>query len=110
LSPTGGAFGAAASFVYRVFDATERYAPTDHELAQLRRQFPDSIFTPDFKYGASREREQRWLGSHRFAMLNLGGRSHHDLMARYATANALLNFDRAPRGFSGALHAIRKSV
>jgi hypothetical protein len=110
LSPTGGAFGAAASFVYRVFDASLRYAPTDHELAQLRSQYPDSIFTPDFKYGVSREREQRWLGSHRYALLNLGGRDHHDLMARYASANELLNFDRAPRGLPGAVHAIRKGV
>jgi biotin carboxylase len=110
LQRATGAFGAAASFVYREFDRTPKYKPTQAELDELRRRYPESIFSPDFKYGASREREQRWLGSHRYALLNLGGKDHDELMARYGQANALLSFDRAPSGVKGALHAIRKSV
>jgi biotin carboxylase len=105
-----GQYGAAASFVYRVFDDTQKYAPSQSQLADLRRRYVDAIFTPDFKYGASRGREQRWLGSHRYALLNLGGADHDDLMNRFASANALLDFDRPPRGWKGALHALRKSV
>lgn len=105
-----GAFGAAASFVYRVFDQTQKYAPSAQALAQLRRRYVDAIFTPDFKYGASREREQRWLGSHRYALLNLGGTDHAHLMSRFAQANALLNFDEPAAGKRKLSNVLRRSV
>ncbi len=105
-----GQYGAAASFVYRVFDNTPKYPPADAHLSELHRRYPDSIFTPDFKVGASRQREQKWLGSHRYALLNLGGTDHDDLMSRFNDANGLLDFDSAPRGARGWLHAIRKGV
>jgi hypothetical protein len=105
-----GGFGAAASFVYRVFDDTQKFAPSTEQLQQLRARFPDSLFTPDFKYGASREREQRWLGSHRYALLNLGGRNHDDLLANYQDANSVLDFDSPPKGRARWWNALRKSV
>ena len=105
-----GRYGAAASFVYRVFDDTPKYPPAAAQLAALQNNYSDSIFTPDFKVGASRRREQKWLGSHRYALLNLGGADHDDLMSRFNDANGLLDFDSAPVGAKGWLHAIRKGV
>ncbi len=108
--PYAGQYGAAASFVYRVFDETPKFPPSGVQLENLRRRYPDAIFTADFKYGASRTREQRWLGSHRYALLNLGGKDHDDLMVQFARANADLNFDIAPTGLKGVLHALRRAV
>jgi hypothetical protein len=108
--PHSGKAGVAASFVYRVFDDTLKHPPAPEQLIELRRRFPDSIFTPDFKVGASRHREQKWLGSHRYALLNLSGRDHDDLMARFEDANTVLDFDQPPKGIGGFLHAIRKGM
>ncbi len=109
-TPFAGAFGAAASFVFRVFGDEVKHPPSPAQLDHLRRRYTDAIFTPDFKYGASREREQRWLGSHRYALLNLGGRDHEHLLARFAEASAGLDFDRAPSGWRGKVNAIHKGV
>jgi biotin carboxylase len=110
FTPNAGPYGVAASFVYRVFDDTPKYPPMPEQLAELRRRYSDVIFTPDFKAGASRAREQKWLGSHRYALLNLGGANHDDLMSRYNDMNSLLDFDSAPSGLGGFLHAIRKGM
>lgn len=110
IEPAHGPFGAAASFVYRVFEDTPKFAPAASQLAQLRRRYPEAIFTPDFKYGASRRRELRWLGSHRYGLLNLGGADHDDLLRRFEQANRLLDFDRPRRGLGGMWDAIRKGV
>ncbi len=103
-------YGAAASFVYRVFDQTPKYPPAPEQLEWLGSFAPDSIFTPDFKYGASRAREQRWLGSHRYALLNLGGQNYNDLFQRFEQINQHLNFDAPSNGSKGWLNAIRRAV
>ena len=36
-----------------------------------------------YKKGASLEREIKWLGSYRYAVLNLGGSSRDDLFNRF---------------------------
>jgi hypothetical protein len=105
-----GVYGAAASFVYRVFDETPKYPPAPEQLAWLQSFAPDAIFTADFKYGASRAREQRWLGSHRYALLNLGGKNYNDLFQCFEQVNQHLNFDAPSNGSKGWLHAIRRAV
>jgi ATP-grasp domain-containing protein len=79
-----GDFGAAASFVFRRFDGTtiER-EPPPQERDWLRRSYPDAQLMLYRKRGGGLRREMKWLGSHRYAVLNLGGTSRHDLERRF---------------------------
>lgn len=90
----GGAFGSAASFVFREFDGGVKCAPSSAALVRLAQMFPDARLYLDLKHGAARRREERWVGSYRYALLHQGGNDHHDLMARFAAARATLDFDR----------------
>ncbi len=92
--PRPGPFGAAASFVYRRFDgcAPDRW-PGPGALAQLRHTDPDARLRLYVKRGAQLAREQRWLGSYRYAVLNLGGRDREELLSRRARISALLQLD-----------------
>lgn len=45
------------------------------------------------KKGASLAREMEWLGSHRYAVLNLGGASRQNLHDRYHDIRRQLAFD-----------------
>jgi D-alanine-D-alanine ligase-like ATP-grasp enzyme len=94
----GGAFGSAASFVFREFDGGVKRAPSSAALARLAQMFPDARLYLDLKHGAARRREERWVGSYRYALLHQGGNDHDDLMARFAAARATLDFDREPTG------------
>jgi len=40
-------------------------------------------------------REMKWLGSYRYAVVNLGGTTEEDLEQRYAEIRRLLGFDEA---------------
>jgi hypothetical protein len=44
------------------------------------------------KHGADLAREMKWLGSHRYAVLNLAGRDRADLYARYRDIRDTLGF------------------
>lgn len=99
-----GEFGAAASFVMRRFDgrAPDRM-PSPAQVDALHRRHPDARLMLYLKRGASLAREMKWLGSHRYAVLNLGGRDSADLMARYEMIRRELAFDEdaaADRGVS----------
>ncbi len=77
-------FGAAASFVWRSFDGTScPRLPTRDDLAWLAAEYPEARLELYPKSGASLERELKWLGSHRWAVLNLPGLDEEDLRARY---------------------------
>jgi hypothetical protein len=83
-SPHVPRFGAAASFVWRSFDG--RTCPrlpsaADHEW--LRREYPQARLEVYAKSGASLRRELKWLGSHRWAVLNMPGFDEADLRWRY---------------------------
>ena len=79
-----GGFGAAASFVMRRFDGrAPAVLPSAAQIAAMHRRHPDARLMLYPKRGAGLAREMKWLGSHRYAVLNLGGRDHADLMARY---------------------------
>ncbi len=78
------AAGAAASFVWRKFDGTgaERL-PTRADLDWLAREHADARLMLYAKRGAALAREYKWLGSHRYAVMNLAAADESRLRARY---------------------------
>jgi hypothetical protein len=86
--------GAAASFVYRTFDVRERVPPmpSPWQRARLAREFPDAMLFIFPKSGHSLARDFKWLGSHRYAIVHLGGRDAHDLRRRCEAASAILGW------------------
>jgi len=76
--------GAAASFVWRRFDggACPRMPGVD-DLVWLAREFPQARLELYPKSGNSLRRDIKWLGSHRYAVLNMPGDDEADLRARY---------------------------
>jgi hypothetical protein len=87
------AAGAAASFVYRAFTAQSVPAmPTPAQRVALQTEFPDALLFVMPKSGRALERDFKWLGSHRYGILHLGGRDAHDLRKRCEHASALLGW------------------
>jgi hypothetical protein len=85
--------GVAASFVYRSFDATEVPSmPGPWQRARLAREFPDAMLFTYPRSGHSLARDFKWLGSHRYGILHLGGRDVQDLRRRCEAASALLGW------------------
>jgi hypothetical protein len=77
-------FGAAASFVWRSFDGTScPRLPTRRDREWLEREYPEARLEVYAKRGAALQRDLKWLGSHRWALLNLPGRDAQDLRVRY---------------------------
>jgi len=89
-----GEFGAAASFVLRRFDGRPvRTMPSPAQLRSVHESFPDARIMFYFKRGASLAREMKWLGSHRYAVVNLGGATASDLHERFGQIRRRLAFD-----------------
>jgi biotin carboxylase len=90
LVPTAGA---ASSFVYREFDPAATVAVPD---AQRQRAFheawPDALLLTFPKSRGSTERDYKWLGSHRYGIMHLGGQDAADLRQRCEAASALLGW------------------
>ncbi len=77
------AFGAAASFVFRKFDGTTcDRLPSAAQRAWLAQTYPDARLMMYAKTGRGLRREYKWLGSHRYAVLNLAGFDHADVLQR----------------------------
>jgi hypothetical protein len=53
------------------------------------------------KRGAALRREMKWLGSHRYLVVNVGGESLAEIEAAYAEIHRLLGFDPAGTGSYG---------
>jgi hypothetical protein len=103
-----GRYGAAASFVFREFDGAIKVAPSRAEIAWLQATHPDACLQTFIKHGNSRGREMKWLGSYRYATVNLGGRDREDLFRRYDSICANLAFERPARiAFGSTLDALR---
>jgi hypothetical protein len=85
--------GAAASFVYRVFDAAQPAvqpdAATRHAFAG---QFPDGLLFCFPKPRGSMARDFKWLGSYRYGIVHLGGRDAADLRQQCERASRLLGW------------------
>lgn len=97
--------GAAASFVYRVFNPdTPVTQPTAARQQALAQQFPDALLMPFPKSAGSIARDFKWLGCYRYGIVHLGGRDAADLRARCEAASALLGWP-APYGEPAAHEA-----
>lgn len=87
-------YGCAASFVFRDFSGKGLHAgPSAMQLEWLHRTYPDARLLVYPKQGASLAREVKWLGSYRYAVLNLGGANWEDLTNRHDDVVRHLTFD-----------------
>jgi biotin carboxylase len=86
--------GAAASLVYRAFDARGGVppAPAAAQREALTREFPDALLFSFAKRGRALARDFRWTGSHRYGIVHLGGRDREHLRQRSEDASALLGW------------------
>lgn len=74
----------AASFALRKFDGKPLAShPTPAQLERVRREYPEARLMLYFKRGASLAREMKWLGSYRYAVVNMGAASADDLQQRF---------------------------
>jgi len=86
----------AASFVFRKFDGMPLKAePTPELLRNVRAKYPDADVMLYLKRGASLAREMKWLGSYRYALLNLSAATEEDLFRRYREIRGMLGFDES---------------
>lgn len=93
----------AASFVFRKFDGTPlKSEPTPERVRQVQARYPDADVMLYLKRGASLAREMKWLGSYRYALLNLSGASEEDLFRRYREIRGMLAFDESDAPFHAA--------
>ena len=82
-APTGCTI--AASLVSRRFDGRPLgREPRAADLASARQRFPDASIMLYLKRGQALAREMKWLGSYRYAVVNLGGANEQVLDRRYA--------------------------
>jgi len=89
-----GPFARATSFVFRKFDGRAlARTPSPAQVARFAAEQPDAKLMLYLKRGAALAREMKWLGSYRYAVLNMGGASAADLGARYRAACRQLAFD-----------------
>ena len=91
--PRPQAHAYAASFVFRRFDGRPiRPVPGPAQLNRVAARHPDARLMLYAKRGAALAREMKWLGSHRFAVLNLSARDRAKLYARYREIRDALGF------------------
>ena len=89
-----GRFARAASFVFRKFDGRAlAREPSRAQVARFNAGQPDAKLMLYLKRGAALSREMKWLGSYRYAVLNMGGTSDSDLIDRYHAACRELSFE-----------------
>jgi biotin carboxylase len=94
LTPGRGKYQVATSYVFRKFDGTPLANPPTHEKLQWLREFdPDAFLALFIKSGGGLRREMKWLGSHRYATLNMGGQSDEHLRAKYQTVKQAMGFE-----------------
>src|SRR6266581_802584 len=79
---------------WRPRDGAISIAPSRAEIRWLRAAQPDTGLQTFIKRGGSRAREMKWLGSYRYATVNLGGRDREDLFRRFESVCANLSFER----------------
>lgn len=94
-----------ASFVFRRFSLDNLpQRPSAAQMNWLADYAPHAILADFFKTGSQLTREMKWLGSYRYAVLNLTAESEDALMEKYETIRRRMGFDvsaedhlRAPR-------------
>ena len=94
VAPRKGKYRCASSFVFRKFDGTPLlHPPSLEKLAWLAAFDPDAHLMLYIKRGRSLAREMKWLGSHRYAVLNMGGSSQEEMMEKYRTVKRHFEFE-----------------
>jgi hypothetical protein len=87
-------FRSAASFIFRKFgEPITQCMPTSYQIQQALAPYPDAKLMLYFKKGSQLKRELKWLGSYRYAVLNLGGIDRSDLFERCQSISHTLQFD-----------------
>lgn len=85
--------GAAASFVFRAFAPRDiPPLPSGAQRRRLAAEFPDALLFTYARQGHALARDFKWLGSHRYGILHLGGRDAEHLQRRCRAASALLGW------------------
>ena len=85
--------GAAASLVFRSLrPGDEPPMPDAARRAAFARAFPDGLLFTLPKTGHALAREYKWLGSHRYGLVHLGGQDAQDLRERAERASVLLGW------------------
>ncbi len=76
-------FRHAASFAFRKFDGKPLGAhPSAEQIARVQRDYPEARLMLYLKRGLALAREMKWLGSYRYAVVNMGAASSDDLHRR----------------------------
>ncbi|WP_088280096.1 acetyl-CoA carboxylase biotin carboxylase subunit family protein [Ideonella sp. A 288] len=105
LEPTAGA---ASSFVYRAFAADEvPPMASSGQVNAMQAAFDDALLLRFPKAGSSLQRDFKWLSSHRYAVLHLGGRDEHDLRERCIRASTMLGW---PAPYAELAHAAEAHI
>jgi len=85
--------GAAASFVYRSFSNQDKVAMPDKKQRQtLMAQFPKAVLFEFSKASSERSRDQKWLGSYRYGILDLAAADERQLRLHAVRASELLGW------------------
>ncbi len=89
-----GKYKFATSFVFRKFDGTALARPPSNEKLKWLQGFdPDAFLALFIKSGSGLKREMKWLGSHRYATLNMGGHSDEHLLEKYHAVKQTMEFE-----------------
>ncbi len=84
----------AASFALRKFDGKPLAAhPTRDQLERARREYPEARLMLYMKRGSSLAREMKWMGSYRYAVVNMGAASADDLHRSFHAMRRTLFLD-----------------
>ena len=108
--------GAAASFVYRSFRPGDAVVmPGGRQRLALQQAYPGAMLFVYPKSAGSTARDHKWLGSHRYGIIHLGGQNEADLRRRCEMASVLLGWpapyadlplDASQRGAAGHAPAL----
>lgn len=91
----------ASSFVYRQFQSQNDTPRPPHRPTALQRRnfeeaYPDALWMEFPMSDDDRARDFKWMGSHRYGIVHLGGQSHEDLRRRVEVASGLLGWPAPP--------------
>lgn len=85
--------GVATSFVYRLLDARRLpHRPSADQRLSFQQAYPDALLLEFPMSAKDIQRDFKWLGSHRYGIVHLGGQDPSDLRLRCEVASALLGW------------------
>ena len=76
----------------------------------LATRYPDASLLTFIKRDASRAHEAKWLGSYRYATVNLGGASREDLELRFADVCRHVRFDGSRRAQGMVMPTVKSAA